>query len=230
LHTAIAADDDLRAGLHIINPPRADAAALLPYTPLSTDEERPVIMMKLLPSTPRELSRGGRRILWRSGLLPVICAALAVTAGCSSMAGVEPLEVTLSNLKITEVTVFETTLVAKLRVTNPNPEALTINGGSFKLILDDKKVGTGTASETFTVERLDSAVIDAVFHLNNASALLRVKDILQEQEVTYGVSGSLFTERSFGTRKIKIEKTGRLDLSNSNPTVIEEPDINDPEP
>ena len=133
----------------------------------------------------------------------------------------------LSNLKITEVTVFETTLIAKLRITNPNPEAFTIDGGSFKLILDDKKVGTGTASETFTVERLDSAVIDAVFHINNASALLRLQGILQEKEVTYGIQGSLFTQGSFGTKKIKIEKTGRLDLSNGNPTEIEGPEIND---
>jgi LEA14-like dessication related protein len=36
------------------------------------------------------------------------------------------------------MTLFETGMVAKLRVTNPNPEALTIDGASFKLILDDK--------------------------------------------------------------------------------------------
>jgi len=36
------------------------------------------------------------------------------------------------------MTLFESGMVAKLRVTNPNPEALTIDGASFKLILDDK--------------------------------------------------------------------------------------------
>ncbi len=146
------------------------------------------------------------------------------------MATIEPLAVTLANLKITEVTVFETTLVAKLRITNPNPEAVTIDGGSFQLILDDKKVGTGTASETVTVERLDSAIVDAIFHVNNASALLRLQGILQEKEVTYGVRGSLFTQGPFGTKKITIEKTGRLDLSNMNSTDIEGPDINDLSP
>jgi LEA14-like dessication related protein len=152
---------------------------------------------------------------------------LIAGAGCSSMSTTEPLEVTLTDVKITEVTVFETTLVAKLRVTNPNPEAFTIDGGSFKLVLDDKKVGTGTTSETFTVERLDSAVVDAVFHINNASALLRLQNILQAKEVSYGVRGSLFTQGSFGTQKIKIEKTGRLDLSDTDPTWTEEPDLND---
>ena len=166
----------------------------------------------------------------KQGVPLLLVLVLSVAAGCSSMAGLEPLDVTLSDIKITEVTVFETTMVAKLRITNPNPEALTINGGSFKLILDDKKVGTGTASETFTVERLDSAVIDAVFHINNASALLRLQGILQAKEVSYGVRGSLFTQGSFGTKKIKIEKTGRLDLSEMNPTETEEPDINDLNP
>jgi len=189
-------------------------------------------MKKTLPvpapesASSREENRRRRCRLSR-GLPLVACIVAVLSIGCASMSSIEPLQVTLSNLKITEVTVFETTLVAKLRVTNPNPEAFTIDGGSFKLILDDKKVGTGTASETFSVERLDSAVIDAVFHINNASALLRLQSILQEKEVTYGIQGSLFTQGSFGTKKIKIEKTGRLDLSNGNPTEIEGPEIND---
>jgi LEA14-like dessication related protein len=146
------------------------------------------------------------------------------------MAAVEPFEVTLSNLEITDVTVFESTLVAKLRITNPNPEAFTIDGGSFKLLLDDTKVGSGTASETFTVERLDSTVIDAVFHINNATALLRLQSILREEVVTYGIRGSLFTQGTFGTKKIPIEKSGRLDLSGTKPTATGGPDINDMQP
>jgi len=97
--------------------------------------------------------------------LAIILAIGAV--GCSSTGSVEPLQVTLVDLQISEMTLFETAMVAKLRITNPNPEALTIDGASFKLILDDKKIGTGTTKETFTVDRLDSAVITAVFHINN---------------------------------------------------------------
>jgi LEA14-like dessication related protein len=146
------------------------------------------------------------------------------------MGSLEPLEVTLSNIQIPEVTVFETTLVANLRITNPNPEALTIDGGSFKLYLDDKNIGTGTTSETFTVERLDSTVVDAVFHINNASAILRLKDIFMENEVSYGVRGTLFTRGSFGTKKIKVEKTGRIDLTEMQPPATDEPDLLDLRP
>ena len=138
------------------------------------------------------------------------------------MGSMEPLDVTLTNLNITEVTIFETTLLAKIRVTNPNPEAYTIDGASFKLYLEDKKVGTGTSSASFTVERLDSYVFDVVFHLNNASAILRLKDIFEEKdrEISYAVRGGLYTEGAFGAKKLKVDKSGTIDLGNA--TVVDE--------
>ena len=149
--------------------------------------------------------------------------------GCSSMGSIEPLDVTLANLKITEVTVFETTMVAQLRVTNPNPEALAIEGASFKLYLEDKKVGTGTSKESFTVDRLDSYVVGVIFHMNNASALLRLKDILEnrDKEVSYGIRGGLYTEGAFGTKKLKVEKSGTINLEKVPVPEANEPDIND---
>jgi LEA14-like dessication related protein len=155
---------------------------------------------------------------------------VAGVVGCSSMGSIEPLDVTLANLNVTEVTVFETTLVAKLRITNPNPDALTIDGASFKLYLEDKKVGTGTTKETFTVERLDSSVVDVVFHINNASALLRLKDILDANEVSYGIRGGLYTQGAFGTKKLQVEKTGRIDLKGAKPSFTDGSGLLNPPP
>ncbi len=165
----------------------------------------------------------------RWSILFVATLLVASALGCTSMGSIEPLDVTLANLKITDVTLFETTLVAKLRITNPNPEAFTIEGASFKLYLEDKKVGTGTSKESFTVDRLDSHVVDVIFHMNNASALLRLKDILEnkDKEVSYGVRGGLYTQGAFGTKKLKVEKTGRIDLENIPVPEADEPDIND---
>ena len=169
------------------------------------------------------------RLTHLAAVVPVLCVGLL---GCSTMGSMEQFDVTLSNLNFTEVTVFETTLVAKLRITNPNPEAFTIEGGSFKLYLDDKKVGTGTTSESFTVERLDSYVVDVTFHINNASALLRIKDIIEtkDNELSYGVRGGLFTQGAFGTKKLKIEKTGTIELGKVKLPGPDEPDINDLKP
>lgn len=170
----------------------------------------------------------------RRRLAPTTAAVLLlsfVLAGCSTYGSLEPLEVTLTNISIPEITVFETTLVAKLRITNPNPESFTIDGASFKLYLEDKKVGTGTASETFSVDRLDSTVVDAIFHINNASALLRLKDIFAgEKEISYGIRGSLFTQGSFGTKKIKVEKMGLIDLSEMKSPETDGPSLLDTPP
>jgi len=172
-----------------------------------------------------------RCVLRRRWSRLVVVTLLVVGAlGCTSMGSIEPLEVTLANLEITEVTVFETTLVAKLRITNPNPEAFTIEGASFKLYLEDKKVGTGTSKESFTVDRLDSSVVDVIFHINNASALLRIKDILEDDDISYGIRGGLYTQGTFGTKKLKVEKSGRIDLKNKVPLENDRPDINDAPP
>ena len=131
----------------------------------------------------------------------VYTSAVLLTTGCASMTSVEPPEVTLVNLKFTEVTLFETTMIATLRITNPNPEAFSVQGASFKLYLEDHKVGTGVTSEVFSVERLDSHVVDATFHINNASALLRLRKIIEQKDVTYNVKSILYTEGVFGTKK-----------------------------
>jgi LEA14-like dessication related protein len=154
----------------------------------------------------------------------ILAALLGGLLACSSLGTFEPLGVTLADLEVTEITVFETTLAAKLRVTNPNPEDFTIEGASFKLYLEDKKVGSGASNETFTVERLDSTVVDVLFHLNNASAILRLKDILDDDEVSYGIRGGLFTQGVFGSKKLKVEQTGRIDLKKSHLPRAEEPE------
>ena len=172
----------------------------------------------------RFLAENWTRIYSRSsGLRWLALALLVFGLGCSSIGSLEPMEVTLTDLEVTEVTVFETSLLAKLRITNPNPDSITIDGASFKLYIEDKKVGTGTTKESFALDRLDSSVIDVRFHINNASALLRLKEIFEDNEFSYGVRGALFTEGAFGTKKIRIEKTGRLDLKNVNPIEIKGP-------
>ena len=168
-----------------------------------------------------------RKIFRRWTVCWIVAILLVFAMGCASGTSFEPLGVTLVDLEVTEVTVFETTLAAQLRITNPNPEAISIDGGSFTLYLDEKKIGRGTTAEAFTVERFDSTITQVVFHINNASALLRVKETFGEDEVSYGVRGSLYTQGSFGTKNLKIERTGRIDLQGEKTLETDRPDFED---
>ncbi|MEJ2582736.1 MAG: LEA type 2 family protein [Acidobacteriota bacterium] len=162
---------------------------------------------------------------WAGSWIGVILLVFAT--GCTSSTSFEPLGVTLVDLEVTEVTVFETTLAAQLRITNPNPEAISIDGGSFTLYLDEKKVGRGTTAEAFNVDRFDSTITQVVFHINNASALLRVKETFGKDEVSYGVRGSLYTQGTFGAKNLKIERTGRIDLQGEKTLETDRPDFED---
>ena len=134
-------------------------------------------------------------------LAPVLL--VMALAGCSSVTSTEPPRVTLSDLQVSEVTVFETTLVAKLRVTNPNPEPLTLDGGSFELILDGKKVGSGAVQSTFTIERLDSKLgelgeADAV--LDEADAVEQLRERLGSYRKAMADRPGLVTSREMAER------------------------------
>jgi len=158
--------------------------------------------------TLRDVHRIGGRLAAAGLLGGLLVAAL----GCASLEPPEPLGVNLVDLEVQEITLFEATLVAKIRVSNPNPDPLQFSGGSLKLLLDDRKIGTAMASQAFAVPGFSSTVIDMTVHVNTASAITRIPALLEQDSVSYGVRGALYSQGSFGTHKHVVERSGSLDL------------------
>jgi len=136
------------------------------------------------------------------------------STACTSLGSLERPSVTLAGVELSEVTVFETTVQVKLRVSNPNPEPITLEGASFKLRLEDHKIGQGLSSETVVIDRLDSALLNVTFHVNNALALLQLREILEQEALDYGIRAILYTRGSWGTKKLKVDKEGRFEFEN----------------
>ena len=158
------------------------------------------------------------------GMSIAVCLLIGV-AGCSTTDPLEEMGVTLTNIEFKDATLFEAIMVATIRVSNPNPESFEFEGASFKLILDDRKVGTGLAPDAFSVDRLGTTTVDVTFHINTATAVFRVIDVLKDQrEVNYGIQGSLFVTSSYGRKKLKVNKMGTLDLKNLDVPQSIEPD------
>jgi len=151
---------------------------------------------------------------WRRAALGGALGALLVAAmGCSSLTPLEPLGVNLVNLDVQEITLFEATMVAKVRISNPNPAPLQFSGAALKLLLDERKIGTAMTPEAFSVEGFTSTVIDMTVHVNTASAIARIPKLIEKKSVSYGVRGALYSQSSFGTRKHLVERVGSLDLA-----------------
>ena len=142
-----------------------------------------------------------------------VLTLLTLTAGCASLSNLEPPELTLVQVVPVEVTVFETTLDVQLRIANPNPDPITFEGASFKLTLDERKIGRGMTPETVTIDRFATEVVNLTFHVSNTSVLLRIQEILESKTVSYGVSGKLYVQLGTGTRKLKVQNTGQIDLN-----------------
>jgi len=141
-----------------------------------------------------------------------VILSLVVVAACATMSNVDPPDVTLVDLQVGDVTVFETSLTATVRITNPNPEPLAVEGASFKLELDGRKIGSGTSSDVVVVPRLDSATLQVSFHLNNLSAVTRLRSVLEHDVVNWGLRGKVFIGGTYGTRSLAVEHAGRIDL------------------
>jgi LEA14-like dessication related protein len=145
--------------------------------------------------------------------------SMVVVAGCASMEPVEPPDVTLVNLEVTEVTTFETTLEAEVRIINTTPDPLAVEGASFKLELLDHKIGTGTSSASVVVPRLDSATVPVTFRLNNVAAVSRLRAILEAESLDWRLRGTVYARRDSGGRmSLKVEESGRLSLDDMTST------------
>lgn len=151
--------------------------------------------------------------IWTLAVSIAAVGLILVALGCTTMAPDERPEITLSDLKFTEATLFETTMVAIVRISNPSLQPIVVEGATFKLVVDDKKVGRGMMKDGVTVDGLESQVGTVVFRVNNASAILRLRNIMENKEIGYGIVGTLYLQRGTGTTKVKVDQEGRLNLS-----------------
>ncbi len=145
----------------------------------------------------------------------VVALLAMIATGCTTMGGLEPPDVTLVTLDVKDITLFETTLDVTLRLTTPNLEPLQIEGASFKLYLEGRKFGSGLSPDTIEVPRLATALMPATFHISNASALLRLRRIIEQNSVNYGLHAKLYVTRPNGRATVRIQGEGTLDLPDS---------------
>jgi LEA14-like dessication related protein len=110
------------------------------------------------------------------------------------------------------MTMLETTLQVTVRISNPNPDPLALEGAAFKLRLDGHKVGSGMTPDELTVPRLESRTLQIAFHLSNPATILRLPTIVDSRSVDWSLNGKLYVRTSLGRRTLKVAQQGHLDL------------------
>ncbi|MCB0325407.1 MAG: LEA type 2 family protein, partial [Bdellovibrionales bacterium] len=130
---------------------------------------------------------------------------------CSLQRTVPP-EVSVVNVLLENVTVFETVAVFTIRVDNENPFPLEIDGGVHRFYLNDNYVGKGFDETGFTIPRLSSTTQEVRVHLSNLRFFLKLQSLLESSTLSYRIESTLYTNRAFD-RDLDVTNSGSLDLA-----------------
>ena len=144
-------------------------------------------------------------------ILLAFCAALFTA--CATVEPGPGLEVTLIDLGFGEVTVLETTLLCTIRIQNPTPVPLQLEGAVHKLYLNGAYIGQGTVSETTEVPRLSSTTQTAKVYLSNLSLVHRLRPIVETQKVDYQLKSTFYARDDQRSRRLSTEAEGGLSLN-----------------
>ena len=128
-------------------------------------------------------------------VLAIVVAALAL-AGCASLAGKDPLQVTVAGIEPMQEKGegLELRLLVKLRVQNPNPTPISYDGAYVKVEVQDRTFATGVSDSGGTVAGFSEAVVEVpvtVSMLRMVRQVMGMKDGAPADQIRYSMSGKL---------------------------------------
>lgn len=158
----------------------------------------------------------------------LLLLAAALTAGCATFPGFTPPEVTLVDVRFTDLTLFESSGRLTVRVANENEEPIRVDGGVYNLFLGGVKVGKGLSDARFEVGRLSTETADVDIFINNLALASRIARIVEEGEVDYRLKGRFYLDRSLGPRRIRFDRVGNFDFRPDDATTAVAPEVERP--
>ncbi len=150
-------------------------------------------------------------MFYRKHPLLALTIAACLATGCASLGFVEP-DVSLVNLKFTDLTVFETSGLFTVRLTNENQEPLMIEGGVYNLYLGGWRIGKGLSNHRFEVPALSTATDEVELHLSNLAIATQLRSIYESGVADYRIKAKVYVEAGYGKRRVTIENEGRFDF------------------
>ncbi len=147
----------------------------------------------------------------------ILSLLVLVFAGCAGVDRIsETPYITLSNISLLNMGVFEQRYRIMMRVQNPNDDAISINGMSYKIVINEKDFARGVSNKSFVVPGFGEEVIeiDATSDLTNILTQFKNLMVGGISKVSYRLTGKAKVENRI--RKLPFEYKGELDLHPNN--------------
>jgi len=125
----------------------------------------------------------------------------------------EPPRITLTNIQVQEIKVFESVFQIDLRVVNPNDVTIDIKGLDCELELNDKKFASGVSNKSIKVSSFDTAVVPITMYSSVLDLAKGLFDASKKQMMNYRLKGRIHLGSSLSVPLvIPFESEGELSL------------------
>jgi len=154
-------------------------------------------------------------MVFRQLLVAAMCLLLVACAGIEPKR--DPVRVSVSGIQVQESTLLEQLYLVTLRIQNHEPDAITINGGSFDLEINGRDFGSGVTDQTVTVPGYSDAKVE-VRMVSTVFGVLRLIQGMRErtdQTLQWQISGSLSLEGTL--TGLSFTEAGEISLPDRGP-------------
>ncbi len=120
--------------------------------------------------------------------------ALAVLSGCAGLlTTAERPHVDIVSIAPKEMRLLEQTFAMELRIQNPGPSDLKVDGMSFALEINGQPFARGVSNKSFTVERLSTYVVTVDGYTGLTSLLRQLSELKKmPSSFKYRLSGTIY--------------------------------------
>lgn len=137
----------------------------------------------------------------------LLCSAIILCA-CSLLNGQEIKEpkIEVSEVKVEEVGLMETTLGFYISVDNPSPMSFDLKKLTYDLLLNNKKLSAGTQKFDKKIKAQGITKVKVPLTLKNTELLSVIGQLAKNQKTPYKISGTV----TVGVLPIPFENQGEL--------------------
>ena len=142
----------------------------------------------------------------RKRLAVLFACSVVFVAGCATLHGDDPLQVTVVGIEPLQGEGMELRLMVKLRVQNPNDAPIDYRGVALEMAAQGKTFASGVSDSSGTVPSFGEAVIDVPVSISAFRMVRQAVGLATNRgtrKITYEMkgklSGSLFATRRFAT-------------------------------
>ncbi len=139
---------------------------------------------------------------------------LVISSGCAVFRQTEPPDVSLVNLQLEDLTLFEQRYRVTLRIQNPNAFALPIDRVHYEIHLEGDLLAQGNSVSPFTVPAHGDARFDVVVTSSLMRTARHAARLLEQgrTQLRYEMKGYADIDRSFAGR-VHFEDSGEIPLA-----------------